>query len=520
MLKAVKECMKNWLMVHERLYWYIVIGLAVLAFGVVTAVGCAKVYDANAAETSDGVYYPDLLNDVYMDDRYKPLIDSACVDYPYFVVSCIKDSSSKPTYYYLFSDAPFELYCKEQNGVYGAFVSADFEVTVIVGATVDWGVIGVQNDFGMVFPLSSFVGSNCEFKVKEGYESSTSEIALLPQKNLLHPNGPLMEYSSDAPYVTFERLDVVNKIADGNTKVMFVNPYEDYTKTSSWEYFGTLRNMDSSKDLEYLLEVEFLAELPKDTYLEKLADELGVDVTWEYNMLRNTPDLVMMWNADNRAEKDVYEFTYTFPVVPDEHGYFSYELAFDTIETLIQYFNTDARERIQSYEEGHRAFLLSFLHIDCVSAVVKTTREDSIVYGKITTNQFDRGIYDVCIEVIPDVDINTATPEEIDKIIADATQDAHDKYLKDLEERLENLQNQINGVGSVEGAFANGLDGTDLWSGFQSLSSGLVSLAPSIASLSVLMGAVFGFLPVQIVGAMSFTLFALCVIALIKAIRG
>lgn len=105
MVKAIKECLKNWLVTHERLYWYIVVGLAVLAFGIVTALGCAKVQRAEASVA-------------YMDQNKNPqmLYYEKAYDY-IFVLESTPTQGKKIIY----STVPFECYSDfipDSNGNY------------------------------------------------------------------------------------------------------------------------------------------------------------------------------------------------------------------------------------------------------------------------------------------------------------------------------------------------------------------------------------------------------------------
>ncbi|MBQ8279836.1 MAG: hypothetical protein IJZ23_08370, partial [Roseburia sp.] len=194
--------------------------------------------------------------------------------------------------------------------------------------------------------------------------------------------------------------------------------------------------------------------------------------------------------------------------------------SFLELETLLKYWNPEVLTEFQGYSEDFRALYMTFAHIECVTSTIKTTREGLSVYGKVTTNRFNRGIYDACVEVIPEVDINTATPEEIDKIVTDATKEAQDAYMKELENRIESLEDQLGDASNIDTGFGGNLETTDLWSSFTNLIKGLGTIAPAIQELSFLSGIVFGFFPIEIGGIMAGTLLALCVIAIIKAIRG
>lgn len=505
MLKAIKECLKNWLVTHERLYWYIVVGLAVLGFGIITAMGCAKLEKANAADTRQYT--------VTWGNGSKTF---EVADGQYYAYLFWISGSGWKNYMFMTSSEPFDLY-DYSDGTYG--ISSPAGGSMWKTVSKDGGVsyeetyssYTWQNMYGIHKASSCEVYSNCDIVTR-----NTGGVIVFSANPLVAE----AVYTLDAPYINFQKVVVDNKITD-----YYFNPhvfdsfYETYTKTSSWKYFGKLNNMDAEKDKEYLLECEFLVQLPTADYVLGQYEAHDLDMHWETNVIKNGADFVHEWNVNKKAPFVEYSFLYTFPLVPDDNGNFTYQMSFDEMELLIKYFNEDFRNEWNEYSDYFRSVLLSYIHVECVTASVETTRDDSVVYGKICTNQFGRGIYDTCIEVIPEIDINTATPEEIDKILSDAVENANNQYIKDLEDRLENLENQVSGNTSVQMGFGN-LEGSDLWSGFVGLTQGIGGMAPAVQSLSVLTGSVLAFLPFQMSGIMATTMLAICVIAIVKAIRG
>ena len=518
MLKAVKECMKNWLVTHERLYWYIVVGLAVLGFGIVTAMGMAKLEKANAAAEIT-VNAPEINYDTL--PTYQQVVDA--------VVETFGVSSSEVT-------AENTVMFTSDGDAYIVFYGADIAKLECYGLANGCNInakssvtrisINVVTD---TVTTNSFNGSFMGiYNTRNEYQGYVwgAPIYCWERNGTMPILTPVTDYplrasySLDAPYINFQKVVVDNKITDYYFNPRFFDSfYETYTKASSWKYFGKLNNMDVEKDREYLLECEFLVQLPTADYVLGQYEAHDIDIEWESNVIKYGADLVHEWNMNKKAPFVEYSFIYNFSLVPDENGNFTYQMSFDEIELLIKYFNEEFRTEWNEYSDYFRSVLLSYIHVECVTASVKTTRDDCIVYGKICTNQFTRGIYDTCIEVIPEIDINTATPEEIDKILSDAVENAHNQYIKDLEGRLEDLENQINGNTSVQMGFGN-LEGSDLWTGFVGLTQGIGGMAPAVQSLSALTGSILAFLPLQMSSIMATTMLAICVIAIIKAIRG
>ena len=548
MFKSIKECMKNWILSHERAYWYLVFGIAIGLFALITGIGLGKLETANAAEVEpmaviDGVSIPDIRNADWSkyaehfetEYGYTGNIGEKIIrehKYCVVVINPYYWPDSTPFFSYLFTNEPVQYV---QNSNY--LLLADWNTSVSI--EVRNGVVNLIRGYGNNNWDGTYLGYGTDlipFVVSSGNMSSQVIASTYDFRNgqlsyhnsyqqISYPEKVLdLEYGNDAPYVKFETLNVVNRIVDGTAESkLFHDVYNDWTKTSYWEYVGFLQNMNHAEDLEYFLEVDFVVELPTDTYINDMAVDAGINLQKEKQMIMHTPSMVSVWNADKRASKNVYKFTYGFSIEPELDGYFKYRLSFDEIELLLQYFNEDARSRFQTYDaeddDYWKCILLSYVHVESVSMVVKTTRVDSIVYGKGVINIFERGVEDVCVEIAPDIDYENATEEEIDKIVQDAVDEAYDKYMKDLENRVNELEGQIDGMTSVELGFGD-LEGSDLWSGFGSVSKGLSSLGPSVKEISSLSGSVLSFLPGDFSVIIYFTLFAICVIALIHAIRG
>lgn len=553
MLKAVKESFKNWLVTHERLYWYIVVGLAVLGFGIVTSMGMAKLESANAAvDVTAKIGGTTTTKKVYdlweMDWSYWLTTgdaDGGCNAYDnpeelykkivkecnYMYVTCPSSSAVYIEYYY--STVPFE-----KNAITGTHYSVNTPYATCYYIYVYYGSSGpvVQKVHGRydnkentsvptdnIYNNKNFcLGSSYDILGDYASDSTYATLAKeIPMGNLTYPILPLENvYSAEAPYVKFDSLSVKNDLGY-NDGYLYVDLtlYEDFTEASYWKYNGILKDMDASADLKYTAQVDFVVELPTDAYIAELFNSAGVNISKESNIAKYASTAVSKWNNDVAAAKRTIKFMYIFDIVPDDNGCFSYTLTFEEILALMKYFNNDLITVFNGYEKDYLALLLSFLHIDRVDCVVHTERADSIVYGAITTNKFERGIYDAGFEVITLADKENTDASTLEQWIQWDLSIQTDEYQKYLEERLDELESQMGGMTSVDGAFAD-LEGSDLWTGFISLVNGLGSLGPSIRSLSALTGAVFAFLPVTITGIMSTTLFAICVIAIIKAIRG
>lgn len=515
MLKAVKECLKNWLVTHERLYWYIVVGLAVLGFGIVTAMGCAKLEQANAAEEMSVEFEYLYASEAY--SSAEQWIAENVQEGQHYVVFAVDlntgDSITNGVYRIgcIVSNAETVSFSNNGSGRYDLLANYWFNVngTTIKTSSNSYVQVGTGMTASAIYTL----------------EGDISLVGCFPSAtNVMVYEKPIsVLYSSDAPYVNFEKLVVVNKIASGDTDTkIYDDIYGKYTQASSMTLSGRFLKT-SVDDIEYIMDVDFLVELPSDAYITGLAAEHGIDLSFLTKALKYTPDMVNVWNEYTGNDYNTYKFSLSLPVVLDERGFFEYTFTFPELEYLLMGLDESFRTRFASYnsEDGTywKAILLSYLHIDTISMSVETTRSDGIVYGPIRSVRFNRG-YGTFASALTSVDKNFVTSEALDSMINADLQVAERDHLKELENKVNDLQSQVDGMTSFDTAFGGSLEGSDLWTGFGSLSKGLSSLGPSIKEISSLTGAVFGFIPAPIAGIMSFTLLAICIIAIIKAIRG
>lgn len=537
MLKAIKECLKNWLVIHERLYWYIVIGLAVLGFGIVTALGCAKLEKANAAETSDGVYYPSwssidfsgcendwsAIADKYQHCvvGYHPTLDLyrfAFVDDRYWSVDS-GGSAFEPYVFYYRTNNFHSLECS-----WGIDVNADGSVL----NEVKLGGLQINHD--------SYTGGyeliGTTFTILPDEIGRTDYVATLPQNNIVHPRDYVETvYSPDAPYVKLEGVSWSNLYLDGKPLLFHLgSTFDNKTKYSGWGYSGKLSDFDSTGATSYRLNVDYVVELPTWEYVKELCEIKGVPY-YGWDTCDSSQMLRSIWDSNEDIPKHVYRFTY--PVTLEDginfnssDGSFGFSLSFEEIEVLIRYFNDTAFQQLRNdiaYEdeaEELRAHYLSYLHIDEVRIVVHADMVGSSVYGPMTVNVFQRNMKSAPLVKVVDVDYLSELESSLDDVVNESVMSGFEEYYKSLEEKIDGLEAQLQDIYLVEDGFGGDLKSSDLWVSFRSLAEGLAGMAPAISAIATLSGSVLSFLPLQMTGIMSFTLLAICIIAIIKAIRG
>lgn len=523
MLEKIKETLKDWILAHEKLYWFIIFGLAFTGFLLVTMFGLAKAVRAEAAETTDGVYYPQLLKEVELGE-YETKVLEICNTYPYVAVSQNANNVYK---IFFFSETDSKVF----NGGYTSIPFMTMPCSALV--QIEKLKVVYANQYSQMHirnPLSAdasdmfLVGTNFPIAYKDSEKNNsfyTNFVDAQPCDNLVHPlEYREIVYSGSAPYVSFERLDIDNKLNQGiSTLGVDGNLYSEYFAQSTWRYFGILKNV-SDDDVSYKLNLKFEIELPTIDYVQGLYDEFGYNYTSDRVILKRNTELIKYWYKDVDADSRIFVVERSFDITPDENGRFSYSLSFVEWEYLLRAFSSELVAEFQEYSASWRAALLSFMHVKAITSEVVTTRSDCEIYGGFTSNVFQRGVYDTCVDVYTNVDKNFISSDLLDKWISEDIRTAEREYQKELEDKINSLESQLGDLTNIQNGFGGSLETTNLWASFTNLVQGLASFAPAIAALSSLAGICLGFLPLQMAGVIASTLLAICIIALINSIKG
>lgn len=527
----IKEFLKDWLVEHERLYWYIVVGLAVLAFGIITMMGFAKLEKAEAATDvsvnwagSVGTHTVYDLTDFdwisrYTGDFTAEQIISECSAF------MVRKTSSDRLYYYFLKEPIF--YNDVSTGQMNfALNVGDFiiEVALLDGVWCVTSCKQVSNSSNGWFVAYNsgqnfLLGSTYDYFANNIQTNIDKQKETMPRNNLSYPK--VLQYSLDAPYVKFDSLDIVAPLATTPYDLkLFKDVPAEYADYSNWywQYNGHIENPLGIVSDEYSLNMAFTCQFPTFEHIFAFWD----DCVDQRTLLKKTPLSVREWMAKD-LEFETYKFQHSFVLDVDDDGSFSLKIPYSVIHAFLVYANHDLLNLYGSCTEEDIDFcdvMMSYLYVSDITMCLETTADNSVYYGRTILNHFSKGITNKAVVSEVLIDVSTATPEELDAAISAALQKGFQDALKDTQDQINNMQNDLDSIFEVDGALSGNLEGSDLWVGFSNLAEGLASLAPSISALSVLTGAVFGFLPMTITGIMSFTLLAICIIAIIKAIRG
>lgn len=528
--------MKDWILKHKKLYFFIVGVIAFIAFmaitlhGVKRASAATETVTANIGGTMKEFTVPDIRE---VDWSYWLTLDGAkrynnpqdlpakiISDCSYLIVRGVDPGYityffyKEPFYY----DGPLSIQ---------ANISLNFDSGYAV--TVAWrdGVPRVEDVAGLFdnssnadnFWLVMYNGGSCMVGSTYDYLVNCTDYRKdeITRNNLTYPQ--LVSFSSDAPYFSYK--DVIGcfpsdlNLAHGGVLTTFYNALS----SAEWIYTGKLNNMNSDAT-SYRTELEFVVELPTFECLDNLIGLKEGVAYYEYGAEKvadRFEDAILKWGEHfGTLDKQVYRFKYPLIIEPSSDGSFHVKLTYADILNYIRYFNEDARTLFNQYSKGHQGLMSMFARIHSVSGHVVTSYPSGQVTGRTTYNEWGSLLYDSCLEVFVDYDKDD---ENFDSAFDDAYDKGYDSYVGGLKDEILNLQTQLDNYHKVHDAFGN-LGSSDIWSGFTGIISGLASFGSSIRGLSVLAGSVFAFFPLAVTGIMSATLLAICVIAIIKAIRG
>lgn len=483
--------MKDWILKHKKLYFFIVGVVAFIAFMAITLHGVKR---ASAATHETSVTVP------WGDEQ----VTIELGDYDYYLV--IYDASGVEGYAdVIVSNSP-------------ALVNDNMNI-VISGAGCRFSKESYSEE-----PIEQSFFNGIEVGYQGRWTSLRANYDVLKESTneVYSPSNPFVKpnvFDKDAPYFSYK--DVIGcfpndfNLNHGGVLTTFYNALS----SAEWIYTGKLNNMNSDAT-SYRTELEFVVELPTFECLDNLIGLKEGVAYYEYGAEKvadRFEDAILRWGEHfGSLDKQVYRFKYPLIIEPSSDGSFHVKLTYADILNYIRYFNEDARTLFNQYSKGHQGLMAMFARIHSVSGHVVTSYPSGQVTGRTTYNEWGSLLYDSCLEVFVDYDKDD---ENFDSAFDDAYDKGYDSYVGGLKDEILNLQTQLDNYHKVHDAFGN-LGSSDIWSGFTGIISGLASFGSSIRGLSVLAGSVFAFFPLAVTGIMSATLLAICVIAIIKAIRG
>lgn len=141
--------------------------------------------------------------------------------------------------------------------------------------------------------------------------------------------------------------------------------------------------------------------------------------------------------------------------------------------------------------------------------------QGALIYGPVCSSKYNvSGKLTYAYKIEKDVnDVTDADHAVSDKDALQDMLDERESEIDDLKEQLNNIQMGMQGFGGE-------LSQTEIWSSFENLSNGLMSIGGSIKKVAYAAGACFAFLPGDMTSLIWFGIVAILIIGIIKMIRG
>lgn len=492
--------MKEFINKHTRLYWTIVVTVAVFAFTIVTCIGCAKLEKANAAEEM-----------TYCDAYVK-----ACE----FVGVGENDYSTLP--YRLVHNAG-SAYCtvlfNNESIAWGEdFSYAEYPYGVNVDRFIrvyaDGSVTDMTGTRNIITGFSDILWANHD---------------VLFRGNVVHANDGDFKPSMNYTYLINAPYAVIDDFTDYNEHLS-----TNFTKLENDEFTVefSLGGQPMNPENGYLMDYTLYVWLPSKLYISNhygdfteqyFATQCGKDrneftadmKTWRYGVGTNGDSVLYKLPLK-------YEF-YNNPET-EAAGKYRIQLDYKDIVDYLEYaygdgetdFSFKAYYDNENYTGYLWDFILSHMVVSRMDALVYTCIDDvDTYYGRTTTFTFLQNGNFIYSEVNKDALQNEDMESDISAGINQAIKDE----LIQTGDKVDELQQNINNASGSLGSFDTEFEGVDLWEGVKGVGTGLVGLTGFLGNLASVLGNLFVFLPYDVRQIAGYFFMASLVIALWKLIK-
>lgn len=553
----IKEFLKDWLVEHERLYWYIVVGLAVFAFGVITALGMAKLEKANASENNDvwatvnGVDMPDIRSfdwSIYTDwfaeeygyegnigekiireHKYCIIMASpGAVDMGYterlkFLFTNEPVQYTEHEYFWLFADWTTDVYFELENGrattmkgygqnryYVGNDVYDDLIRVPIYSDNQSCRVWCANYDFAEAYPndyrfdyyhidypvviSTAFFAPGPYLRLKDDYYYNT------PYDNSVLDNESIagVPMLGNCPVVSW--------------KWIYKGSIGGYLK----DYEGESTDIVSNTKVQCTLDVG----IPSRAWVSDCMENLDVSGLRSLRTVSKRNEWIKSRFKDGKMEDCIVSFSTNLFVTSDNKDF---ELTFSHTDMLEQirealgiddwaeyYGVTDVQ-----WNEFWSHIVFGYLTVNQMDSIVFNQYTDTnIMYGCYVSDVFTSG-YNYSGYVYQDF---FAEPQACLDAMKKELQEGYESVIAESEKKLEEYEAELESINKeLEMLRA---DDTALFDIFGDLADSLKNATGGFRSLSVAVGNVFGFFPPEIMACLMFAFLAVLVIAVVKALRG
>lgn len=339
-------------------------------------------------------------------------------------------------------------------------------------------------------------------------------------------------YLVNAPYLSVTSSSVYNALLHDSSKTDI--------SLSEWSVKFGFEGQPMTVQ-KYVAENEYYVWLPSKDFMDTMIGsryvpaDVGNGMTLKDYDLKSLERDILTWQSKVGSSKDsvLYRLKRTELYNSDSNGErYDYADFFDIIESAYGTKNEDGEmvdfdlagyygygKNNATWQTVYKPLVASYLFVSRMDSQLYTYVDDmTSYYGRYMVFDFFPARTSPLISEVCE-DIQSGAVEDMNAVVNNVRTDTLKDAIQNAGAESEELRHQLSQVDMTLGAFGGDLTGSDLWRSFASLSTGITTLAGSVKSLSGAIGSVFAFFPVPVSGFMLFTMVAICIVAIIKAVK-
>ena len=510
MLSRIKDGMKDWLIEHERLYWYIVVGLAVFAFVVISMLGLAKLEKAEAAV---GDYYDNVMA---MRDESKPYYALFYMKHSFgyeYLVFFESDSDVIIPLTYLNDGSGERLVVKSGRGYTGYYNDGYHKDVLITWYLSDYYSI-------------SYIEGNMSWAADvpmSGENWSIVDARPIPIVEAFVPVGPYLRLNDDYYYNTPYTISAHDNESVAGVPMLGNCPvgnwkwiYKGSIGGSLKDYEGTETDVISNVKVQSTIDVG----IPSRAWVADCIENMELAGLRELRTVEKRNEWVKARFKNGNMEDCIISFSSNLFVTADNKDF---ELTFKYTDMLEQVRETLGIDNWAEYyectdvqwDEFWSHIVFGYLTVNQMDSIVFNQYSDTnIMYGCYVSDVFTSG-YNYSGYVYQDF---FADSQACFDAMKTELQEAYESVLAESEKKLEEYQAELDSINKELEILR--ADDTALFDIFTKLANGLKNVTVGLRSLSVAIGNIFAFLPQEILLCYNFAFCAILLVSIVKAIRG
>lgn len=527
--------MKEFINKHPRLYWGIVVTLAILSFAVITCIGFGKLERAEAATQTVTANVSGKMQtfDVYdiRDVDWSEWVSSGSTSKRYIEPDKLAERIVSECSYMIvrpYSTYGFEYYFYKEPIYHTGDISGQ-EVLTYSRATDYYVQVNFNDGSPKVVTVYGcyddktdtstdwyifYTSSNTPYLVGSTYDfldgCTDMDASNVTRNNLIYPKIEVTGYDESVPYVVFDSFTNTNYVhKDWNASITnsefelkwkFSNPA--YVSENPYRleqvYYVWLPSPEYVWDYYYSYCADYDDGIVVDTKLTEaaLTGQISRDVTaWQKKVGTDNTSVLFKYTKKFEYPADM-NFSQSVRRRPDYLDVY-FDLEGDDDFDFREYYGFDNIAEDVWLEARSLAF--GHMYMTRVDNILYECRSDGDYYNGVTTFSF---LIDGTA-VDSRVDGDALADENLEESIASGVNQSLLDKIGELGGTVNDLQGQLNNINGTLGSYDIEFDGNSLWGAIRSVGAGFVGMTGFLSAFAGVVGGFFSFLPYdmqQIIG--------------------